>query len=593
MSVDGTPVGQLMAAKDTINVVTDAPLGYKLMISASSSSLNQASGSAKFNAVSGTLSSPVTLGTDTWGFSLSEQNLPIPSASSTWAGVSTTPTQIDSYDYATDESGRDLDIYYGINATTNLPTDTYSTVVTYTAMAEGITEEAPLMQNYTYAECAALSTGSSTTLMDKRNGANYRVTKLADGNCWMTQNLRLDGGITLSYTDTNLPYGNSDVELPENIEEGDESFDTAMQIIRNLPGYDGNLYNWCAATLNNTNCSTTTAEATQDICPKGWRLPSNSGNPSYANLFSVGGVTNYTGAEASPYYFTMDGYYSGHYGFLGLNGIYWTNTPISELRANRFYYEKDRFIPQDDREKRRGSSLRCVFQGNDFTRLTYMQDMTTALCQNTPEHASKNLIDNRDNKSYRVTKLKDGKCWMTSNLKLENYTLKQANSDVTSDVIIPTAQTTGSTGQWLIQVWKNDGYDGYLYNFCAAVANANCKNETVNAEQPYSICPKGWRLPSITGNTSFSNLFGQYNLPTSNVSANYIAGAEASPLNFSRAGYYYGSTYANQGVSGAYWSNYHGGSAVDAHDFYYSDSLFRPINVDDIAIGFSIRCLAR
>lgn len=51
--------------------------------------------------------------------------------------------------------------------------------------------------------------------------------------------------------------------------------------------------------------------------------------------------------------------------------------------------------------------------------LTYMQDITSEICKNSALHASKQLIDTRDGKSYWVAKLKDGHCWMTQNLALD------------------------------------------------------------------------------------------------------------------------------------------------------------------------------
>ena len=51
-----------------------------------------------------------------------------------------------------------------------------------------------------------------------------------------------------------------------------------------------------------------------------------------------------------------------------------------------------------------------------------MQDMTTDICNSVSgngEVTSTQLVDLRDNKLYWVTKLKDGHCWMTSNLDLD------------------------------------------------------------------------------------------------------------------------------------------------------------------------------
>ena len=72
----------------------------------------------------------------------------------------------------------------------------------------------------------------------------------------------------------------------------------------------------------------------------------------------------------------------------------------------------------------------------NLTQLTYMQDMTWDICNNTSAvNTTKQLIDTRDGKSYYVTKLKDGNCWMTQNLDLDITTagLKAADTDLITD----------------------------------------------------------------------------------------------------------------------------------------------------------------
>ncbi len=48
------------------------------------------------------------------------------------------------------------------------------------------------MQDFTAAKCAALPLEVPTALTDERDGNVYAVTRLADGNCWMTSNLALN-----------------------------------------------------------------------------------------------------------------------------------------------------------------------------------------------------------------------------------------------------------------------------------------------------------------------------------------------------------------------------------------------------------------
>lgn len=60
--------------------------------------------------------------------------------------------------------------------------------------------------------------------------------------------------------------------------------------------------------------------------------------------------------------------------------------------------------------------------------------MTASICQDSQEHDTKQLVDNRDGKTYWVAKLKDGNCWMTQNLDLDlrNITLNSTNTSTTS-----------------------------------------------------------------------------------------------------------------------------------------------------------------
>ena len=58
-----------------------------------------------------------------------------------------------------------------------------------------------------------------------------------------------------------------------------------------------------------------------------------------------------------------------------------------------------------------------------------MQEMTSSICENSPQLATKQLRDIRDGKYYWVTKLADGNCWMTQNLDLDlNYSLAGADA---------------------------------------------------------------------------------------------------------------------------------------------------------------------
>ena len=66
-------------------------------------------------------------------------------------------------------------------------------------------EEIEYMQHMTPEICATASNGETKQLTDERDGKKYWVAKLADGNCWMTQNLELDlKGRTLTSEDSDV-----------------------------------------------------------------------------------------------------------------------------------------------------------------------------------------------------------------------------------------------------------------------------------------------------------------------------------------------------------------------------------------------------
>ena len=62
--------------------------------------------------------------------------------------------------------------------------------------------------------------------------------------------------------------------------------------------------------------------------------------------------------------------------------------------------------------------------------------MTTKICEGSAIGDTKQLKDTRDGKYYWVSKLADGKCWMTQNLDLDLSTsiaLTPTTSDVSSN----------------------------------------------------------------------------------------------------------------------------------------------------------------
>ncbi|MBQ9019874.1 hypothetical protein IJ096_00925 [Candidatus Saccharibacteria bacterium] len=265
------------------------------------------------------------------------------------------------------------------------------------------------MQDFTATECTNLSTTTATadnrlTLQDSRDGKQYKIAKLADGNCWMVQNLALDG------TDSNgnvrtLTSADSDVTanrtLAANITSGSSNA-TSVQIVSSVAESSGcsgtycdssntekygNLYNWYAATATTGTASLTNTDASDSVCPKGWKLPtsaerntasSSAPDKSYGKLlystigFSSANASGSTGGpyvqkmQQAPLWFSSPGSYSSGLDLQGTYGYYWSRKAYtSSGYALDLYFGTNNgtLYPQSYSNKYNGFSVRCVFNG--------------------------------------------------------------------------------------------------------------------------------------------------------------------------------------------------------------------------------------
>lgn len=158
------------------------------------------------------------------------------------------------------------------------------------------------MQAFNSVKCAALTTFTGANesaiveLTDNRGGTTktYKVARLADGKCWMLDDLNL-GSATSSIE---LTPADSDVStnftLPQMSSWSNFSgdYDTAEYIYVNGEGdsangaYDGYMYNWPAATAGSTRASKPSGSGyvSGSICPANWRLPIGGAGGEFAVL---------------------------------------------------------------------------------------------------------------------------------------------------------------------------------------------------------------------------------------------------------------------------------------------------------------------
>lgn len=218
------------------------------------------------------------------------------------------------------------------------------TLTLYAQWATNLLDDVTYMQDLTATQCSGSYDGATATLIDKRDNSDYTVAKI-NGNCWMTQNLRLSGGRTLTSADSNVA---SSWSFPSTELAGNSYSYTAPQSTISSNTSYGGYYNFCAASAG-TNCqSSKRYDTTYDICPKGWRLPTNS---------EQRGITSYSSAF-SPVY---SGYYD--YGSLsdtGSRGYWWSSTAYNYTNQYRLYYSSGSLATSYYLNKSDGGSVRCV-----------------------------------------------------------------------------------------------------------------------------------------------------------------------------------------------------------------------------------------
>ena len=284
------------------------------------------------------------------------------------------------------------------------------------------------MQEMTGAICYNSAENETKQLEDTRDrvnnqvgtGKKYWVTKLADNNCWMTQNLDYDIPSTLKASDTDVTsdttisvtkYNNSTgVGSWDNDNTQTKQYDPGIMYKTNPTGTGncsgsgitslinsacatagwstsgsdkhytiGNYYSWNAATAGTGNSagSTQGTKAAGSICPKGWHLPT-AGTGSYNTkgsfaylLRQYGFATSDTGGNVgttpnsmvdAPMYWLRGGLVNSAYlGGAGSYGYYWSSNVYSDTDAYYLYFNTGtNLYPSYNRDRYFGFPVRCV-----------------------------------------------------------------------------------------------------------------------------------------------------------------------------------------------------------------------------------------
>ena len=409
--------------KDTITIPDATPKGFTLSIhhdslNPSDKLVNKTDATQFLTSTTGTKDHPVTLANKTYGIALTDpanNNNPVwfaPTADDTTSAYSITDPTPANYK---------IDIYYGVKAN-GLKAGIYSGSFKYKIKLNPNTIPRTIfsintMQDITTELCnntpTPLSTATAitnvyttdtnkvpeTTLTDTRDNKTYVVRKLADGNCWMSQNLALSttSGQVLTDADTDINGGRTFTAPGASVEgdSWDKDGSDGSHYLKPKVGYEfynngitpsstgsptesaGNYYDWNMATAGarDTNGNSLTwassGEAADSICPKGWRLPPNQGEKSYKKLLVdyhlIADNLNYSNSATTvlgpPFSYVRAmkyDIYNKKFYVVPNEGNMWTSSILYQGTATQINFESTRVFPHYNFFRGSGFSVRCV-----------------------------------------------------------------------------------------------------------------------------------------------------------------------------------------------------------------------------------------
>ena len=204
----------------------------------------------------------------------------------------------------------------------------------------------------TWNSCSALEEHQVIGLTDARDGKTYSVAKLKDGACWMTSNLNLDLTQVSTLTNTDTDLNSKSSWTPDQSTIGSTLNGATTARYRQAPSIDQSYYNWYAATAESGAQTADNNDATDSICPSGWRMPTSKANTakSYTELIRdyLGHVGKSSMAFSDNDYKVLSAYpfslpFSGGFRvsddtnpFIYYSSSTWASTNINDTRARYF-----------------------------------------------------------------------------------------------------------------------------------------------------------------------------------------------------------------------------------------------------------------
>ncbi|MBQ1373527.1 hypothetical protein IIY66_01850 [Candidatus Saccharibacteria bacterium] len=386
-----TPYGYVLSAGVGSTVSTDPYYNTSDLVH--DNPTTQVPTTNKFSSIATSASLP-TLDTDnTWGYSTSTDG---GTNWSTYSGLSHAETKplLDISDPAQPST---IDFKIAARSASTQASGTYNNIITFYAV--GKPKPPDYMQEPEIIKTKLKNVGDELQAIDQRDGKEYWVARLADGNIWMTQNLDLSIEAGRTYTSADTDLANSTIgttwtptvsttttsswigsyTAPQSYDPGnlywngnvttrdgtlsDRTTTDPSATSGGTHYHVGNYYNWTAAVAMNSSSGKNSGDMDQSICPAGWRLPTYSGDKSYLNLKDAQGFTSGIGGniQNAPTYFVYGGLWFGGSRYVDSSGDYWSSAVFIATSAYLLRFSAyGELHPQDNGYKQNGYSLRCV-----------------------------------------------------------------------------------------------------------------------------------------------------------------------------------------------------------------------------------------
>ncbi len=410
--VDSTGAKAKVDVKATVRVQNSG--GYSVYVGSNSSQLKN--GSNVIDSVT-SATTYANLPVNRWGYSFVKGTTVQDSYKAMPATLRSTALDSNTSTSIKDET-RTYMLSFAANIGADKPAGTYTNSVTMSVVSSPleVSNEFGIdtMQEMTSSVCAGVAAGTTDQLRDTRDGKYYWVSKLADGKCWMTQNLDLDlstsTALTPATSDVSTNWtpgystatqatsstiladntgqrswslGNYRITNPTTSNDCGYPKNDASQCTAQFTAYTtpttqnkdanahyilGNHYQWNAATAG-TGGTISSGQATSSICPKGWKLPESNSTAvgSFGGLINAGSIgTDVAKLTSAPYYFVRGGDVFQNTSRLfedaGNTGFYWSSTPYSRGDAayGLRFYSTYNINPSNYGSRYTGRSVRCI-----------------------------------------------------------------------------------------------------------------------------------------------------------------------------------------------------------------------------------------